>query len=186
MKILVLILIFIAIQIEQATAQNTSGDCSPVVAQTDGNVTIICNGELKNNGENSTEDTASETANRTSAFSVQDLAGNWVGRVDCRSSYLPWYTFSARYVRENQIMLTGNFTVTAEATSRFASDVGRALSSTMTVTSIDNQMIQLRLGAQTSGRARRLLNIAVNGTGIGPFTGFAGEGDECAVIMAKS
>ncbi len=186
MRILILSLLVSAFHVGPAASQSSSGDCSPVVSQTDGNVTIICNGQLKDSGKNSTKAKPEVSAKRMAPFKLGELVGKWVGRVDCKSSYLPWYTFSASYAQENQIMLTGDFTVTAEATSRFASNVGRALPSTMTVVGMDGHVVQVRLGAQARGRARRLLNIAVSGSGGGPFTGTAGEGDECSVVMAKS
>jgi len=149
-------------------------------------VKIICEGEQAKSEDDLEGSIGANSALSGQAFNPNTLAGKWVGRVDCSTSYLPWYTFAANYTVENQIMLVGNFTVTAEATSRFATAVGAALPSTMTIVGAESQLLKLRLGAQTPGRARRLLNISVAGPSAGPFTGYAGEDNECTVVMAKS
>jgi hypothetical protein len=126
---------------------------------------------------------AAEGLDRRSEVTA-DLAGRWTGRVDCSTSFLPWYTFTATYADDGSGALTGHLTVTAEATSRFADQVGTPLPSTMTLLSQVGEPIVLGLGTQ--GRIRNgLLDISVQQQPDGSYAGTAGDESQCAVRLAR-
>lgn len=138
------------------------------------------------NAENGgVNDTPAAAISERQIVKVNELAGRWSGRVDCKSTYLPWYTFNAFFEPDNAIALTGTLTVTGEATSRFASAVGQALQSTMTLMNNESEALSVRIGAQFRGSAGRLLNISAKGRLTDVFRGTAGNDGECAVIMSK-
>ena len=115
---------------------------------------------------------------------VSGFAGTWTGRVDCRTSFLPWYTFRASYSADGGGALTGRFVVTAEATSRFAEQVGAQLPSTLTMLSQVGEPPILGVGTQGSIR-NGLLNIMVQQQPDGRFAGKAGDDEQCIVQMTR-
>jgi len=115
---------------------------------------------------------------------ADDLAGEWTGRVDCSTSFLPWYSFTATYAFEGAGSLAGQFTVTAEATSRFADQVGQPMASTMTLMSQVGEPVVLSLSTQ--GQIRNgLLSITVAQQPDGRFLGTAGEEGQCEVLISR-
>jgi len=151
---------------------------------------LLSNALLEN--QETPESTPSESTTIVQEFGshsfaevMEGLAGRWNGRVDCSSTYLPWFTFTASYEESSSVLLSGQLTVTGEATSRFATQVGEALPSTLTLMSDVGERPQIRISGQSRGTAGRLLDMIAEATSGGVFRGVLGSDSACSVVLSK-